>query len=90
MKRLIVIGLAFGMLGLAACSSFEDFFRNVTAADCATPASQQAFIANLPGIALVSQAQMSAAIAQVCVGLYGTVAAPVTASGNAPVLKPSK
>lgn len=88
LKTLFIGGLA--ALSLAACSQAalqtanQNFARNLTAADCSTPAAEASFIANLPPIPLnpLNGAQMTFALSQLCVGLYGSTAAPATAAGN--------
>lgn len=87
LKGLIVAGLALAIVGCStAQTSVLNFLKNVSAADCATPASQQAALANLPTPFLTSsQAQML--LATFCVGQFGTVAAPVSATGMSPAIK---
>ena len=86
--RTLILGAA--ALAIAGCSSFQpgvqNFGRNLAAADCATPASQAAFVANLPPNPFVNGAQQAAIMAQACMGLFGTVAAPLTAAGNVAAL----
>ena len=81
MKKLLLIGTL--ALGLAGCSlaTVNHFLGNVSAADCATPASQQAFIGNLPQIAFLTNNQALGLIAQYCTGVFGTVAGPTPAPG---------
>lgn len=91
MKKLIVgISAATAALAIAGCSAsataqpspFEVFIRNVTAAQCANPS---AAMANIP-LVFVTQAQALQAVEGVCAGIYGTVAAPVSASGMQPAI----
>ena len=84
--KIITLAIAALALGLSACSmaSLQTFGRNISAADCATPASQQAFVGNLPQIAFMTNAQALAAMAQFCVGAFGTVSAPASAPGMSP------
>lgn len=88
--KLTALALAVSLAGCSSVqTSFKDFFRNVTAANCATPEAQKAFVDALPGVLLVPESQLLLAQAQLCVGLYGTQAAPITAPGNSPVFPAS-
>lgn len=86
MKSLKFFVLAAAALTLGACSTGNTFVKNVTAADCASPAAQQAFIAGLPQIAFITNAQAQELMAQFCIGAFGTVSAPVSAPGMKPAL----
>lgn len=92
MKKVALSLIAVGALAIAGCSStsstnpFEQFLSNLSAAICATPASQQAALANIP-LAFVTSAQAQQAVAAVCAGQFGTVQAPASAPGQAPALK---
>lgn len=79
MKTLIIAALALGVVGCSATQSnpFETFIRNITAAQCANP---QAALANIP-LTFITPAQALEAVEGVCVGIFGTVAAPTPAPG---------
>lgn len=83
LKNRIIIIAALAALLMAGCalSTVQTFMRNISAADCATPASQQAFIGNLPQVAFMTNAQATALMSQYCIGQFGTVAAPTPAPG---------
>ena len=90
----LVLGLAVGMLfvftigTIAGCSQqqIQQGLRNVSAADCSTGATQQAFINNLPGNLFVTPAQELAILGQLCYADFGSVPAPSTAPGNSPMI----
>lgn len=81
--------VGFAMLGLMGCSSLSPstFVKNVTAADCSSPAAQQQFVSSLPQIAFLSNAQAQELMAQFCIGQFGTVSAPASAPGMSPAIK---
>ena len=84
-------GLAFAVMAMYlvnGCSQqqIQQGLRNASAADCATAASQQAFVNNLPGNPVVTPAQQLAILGQLCYAQWGSVAAPVTAPGNSPMI----
>ena len=87
-SALVVILACIGMQMLAGCSQqqIQQGLRNVSAADCSTAATQQAFIDNLPGQLFVTPAQEGAILAQLCYAEFGSVAAPITAPGNVPMI----
>ena len=86
-----VAAVAFGafagaaFISAQACSQQDlgNFLKNVSAAECATPASQQAAIANIP-MGFLTEAQAAQVVALYCVGEFGTVAAPTPAPGMSP------
>ena len=81
--------MAFALIGCSQAAfqaGVQNGVRNLAAADCASPASQAAFVANLPPNPFVNGAQQAAIMAQACMGLFGTVAAPLTAAGNVAAL----
>ena len=87
-KNMIMTGLVIGALAFVGCSTSSTssdpigtFLRNVTAGDCTNPA----FLSEIP-TGVVSPAQLQAGLQQVCMGMFGTVAAPATAPGNAPAI----
>lgn len=90
----LALGLAVGMLfvftigTIAGCSQqqIQQGLRNASAADCSTATTQQAFVNNLPPNPFVSTSQELAIVGQVCYADFGTVAAPVTAPGNVPMI----
>jgi hypothetical protein len=81
----IVAGAAL-LAGCSASNPLDQFVRNLTAADCSTPAAEQAFVSNLPPVLFVTPAQQLAVLGQLCAGMFGTVAAPPTAPGNTPAI----
>jgi len=93
MRRLIpgvlMMALLVAVLGciLYACSqqTIDTFLRNLTAAQCATPQSQEASIANFP-LGVLTMAQAQEIVAAFCVGEFGTVSAPTPAPGMQPAI----
>ena len=91
MVRKVLFAMAmWSVLALGACSTAQNqaFIRNVAAGDCSSPAAEQKFLANIP-TGLITEAQMQAALDQVCMGAFGTVAAPTTAPGNVAAIPPA-
>lgn len=68
-----------------ACSTAQNAIRNDAAANCASPAAMQAFVNSLPP-SLLTGAQQLAVQEQICHAMFGDVAAPATAAGNAPAI----
>jgi len=85
-KPIITLAIAVLALSLSACTAMQQGLRNATAADCSTEATQQAFVNNLPPNLFVTGAQEIAIEAQLCYADFGSVPAPVTAPGNAPMI----
>jgi hypothetical protein len=87
-SALVFILAYVGMRALTGCSQqqIQQGLRNVSAADCSTAATQQAFINNLPGQLFVTPAQEAAILAQLCYAEFGAVPAPITAPGNVPMI----
>ena len=93
--KLRTILIAGAALLIAGCSTSQTTtfdnsplgqgLRNIAAGDCSTPAAQAAFAANLPS-GLLPESQVTGLVAQLCMGLFGTVAAPASAPGNAPAI----
>lgn len=86
MKKTILALAILGLVGCSASNPVMQMVRNVTAANCATPADQAAFVANLPPNPFINGAQQAALQSQICHAMYGDVAAPVTAPGNTPAI----
>ena len=79
---LVVSAAALTLTGCSA-AQFDTGFKNLTAAQCA---NQQATLQNLP-LGFLTPAQAQQVLGAVCSALYGTTAAPVSATGMSPVLK---
>ncbi len=77
------------LLALAAvgCSQTQanNALQNLTAAECD---NQSAALANIP-LTFITPAQAATVLAGVCVTLYGSAPAPVTAPGNTSVFAPA-
>lgn len=91
-KKLATATIALGALAVIGCSAkqnttvdqspFAQFLRNLTASQCADPSTA---IANVPS-GFLNAAQMEQIANAACAGMFGTVAAPVTATGNVPAI----
>jgi hypothetical protein len=85
MRHSIKFAFWFGALFALGCAAGQTAIRNVTAADCASPAAEALFVAQLPQIAFITNNQAVALMDQFCVMNFGTVAAPTPAPGMAPM-----